>query len=167
MSASLSKPITVLRGKTNKTHIHTYKNTWQHARSSFSVLSLKRRSQVNWGESHVVFVSQHFWPRVSVRLTFLQKKKNPKQNKKQHMVKLHPTIIGWSARPEVPWGAHVITLPEMTFLHMNLTHPVSAAAFLFCFFLFLFFFYASYNNVIQPAVHLRLNRQLNVFALEL
>ena len=166
MSASLSKPITVLRGKTNKTHIHTYKNTWQHARSSFSVLSLKRRSQVNWGESHVVFVS--FLASCQCQADFLaKKKKNPKQNKKQHMVKLHPTIIGWSARPEVPWGAHVITLPEMTFLHMNLTHPVSAAAFLFCFFLFLFFFYASYNNVIQPAVHLRLNCQLNVFALEL
>ena len=74
------------------------------------------------------------------------------------MVKLHPTIIGWSARPEVPGGAHVITLPEMTLLHMNLTHPVGVAV---------FFFYASYNNVIWPAVHLRLNRQLNGFALEL
>lgn len=53
----------------------TYTQLQKHLAACMLILSdlpLKNRSQVNWGESHVLFVSQHFLPCVSVRLTFSQ-----------------------------------------------------------------------------------------------
>lgn len=95
----------------------TYTRLEKHLATFVPILtdvSLKSRSQVNWGESSALFVSQPRWPHVSVRLTFFQNTAYGPAFVKNNRMKCQ----NWSAR-----GGHVITLPEMT-LCMSVSHPM-------------------------------------------
>lgn len=102
-------------------------------------LVLKSRSQVNRGESHVLFVSQHFWPSVSVKADFF--------------FFLHNAAYGQAFlnRPEKCQGRACdrFTWDDPSPHECDLPDGCSCG------------FYTSYNNVTWPAVHLRLNLQLN------
>lgn len=104
--------------QTRPTYTHLQKHLAARA-LILSDLSLKSRSQVNRGESRVLFVSQHFWPCVGVRLTFSQNTAYGPAFLNNNRMRCQT----WSAG-----GARVITLPEMTLLRMNVTHPMGVAA---------------------------------------